>query len=397
MAINALLRIWELNNSHVLCKIRFGFCMNDARICVFEPDEIEREILVGILSDDYNVEVVESDQQLLQSMSPEQPTLIILETLLPGPTGYELCTTLRQDYSHCIYSVVFLSAKTSVEERLRGLEAGADDYINKPYDILEISAKVRSAFDLLKTKVDLKEQLDYASQTAFHAMSAQSEMGIILKGVQNIIEANGFDCLCQAVFSCLNEFGLKSTLYYEDNGQPVFVASPGRSSSSIEQEIITVVRQSERIWTKGNRTIFTFGDTSLLILNMPEDQDKSGRLRDSMCFLMETFDVKTDGINKQQALVDAQNWQESVKEITILLEASSNELQESVHNSQNTIKEMLSAMDLLLPSLALEEDQEDRINHIFDSSAEQFNESNGSIEKAEAVFGDILQKLQSMQ
>ncbi len=371
--------------------------MNECRICIVEADEIEQELLSGILSDDYKVEVFNDGMAMIATLSPETPTLVILETLLPGPTGYEICKMIHDEYQHCVTSVIFLSSKTSVEERLKGLEAGADDYINKPYDILEISAKVSSAIDLLKSKVGLKEQLDYASQTAFQAMSAQSEMGIILKGVQGVIESESFDSLCSAVFACLAQFDLKCTLYYEVSGQPTFAASPGRTSSSIEQEIISRVRQSQRIWTKGHRAIFTFGDTSLLVLNMPEDQEKTGRLRDSLTFLMEAFDVKTDGLNKQQALVDAENWQQGVKDITVLLTKASSDLQESVNDSTRTIRQMMTDLDMLLPSLGLEEDQEARIHYITDNASEQFNSSLEVTEKTSDVFGTVLAKLQDMQ
>lgn len=371
--------------------------MSNARICIVEPDETERELLSGILEDDYTVETYTDGMDMLATLTPEVPTLVILETLLPGPTGYEICQMIHDEYTHCVTCVIFLSAKTSVDERIKGMDAGADDYINKPYDVLEIFAKVRSAIDILDSKVGLKQQLDYASQTAFQAMSAQSEMGIIMKGVQGVIEAHTFEELTDAVFTCLSEFEIKSTLYYEVALQPRFVASPGRASTSMEQEIITVVRKSQRIWTKGTRCIFTFGDTSLLVLNMPDDEEKAGRLRDSLCFLMEAFDVKTDAINKQQALVDAENWQQSVKEITLLLNKASKDLQQSVDGSTSTIRSMMSDLDMLLPSLGLEEDQENRIHYITDSSAEKFNEAIAQTEQTSRVFATVMNKLKKMQ
>lgn len=371
--------------------------MTSTRICILEPDEIERELISGIVSGEHEVEAFAEGGALFASMTPEKPTLVILEADLPGMSGYDICQTLKNDFSHCVTCVVFLSAKTSVEERLKGLEAGADDYINKPYDILEVSAKVRSSIDLLNSKVELKKQLDYASQTAFQAMSAQSEMGTVLKGVQELIHADNFESLAKSAFECLGQFGLVTTLYYEVAKAPVFVASPGRTASNIEKEIIGAVREKERIWTSGKRSIFTFGDTSLLVLNMPDDEDKAGRLRDSMCFLMETFDVKTDGLNKQQALVDAENWQASVKEITEILGKASTELQASVLNSANTLRQMMNDMDMLLPGLGLEEDQENRINHILDSAAEEFNKGLEQTDKTSDIFTQVMAKLKKMQ
>ena len=130
---------------------------------------------------------------------------------------------------------------------------------------------------------------------------------------------------------------------------------------------------------------------------MPEDQEKAGRLRDSLCFLMEAFDVKTDAINKQQALVDAENWQHSVKDITTLLSKASFDLQDSVSVSTSTICNMMQDLEMLLPSLGLEEDQENRIHHITDSSAEKFNHAIQQTEKTSNVFEAVMNKLKQMQ
>lgn len=371
--------------------------MSEARICIVEPDEIEQDLLHGMLEDDYPVEIYTSGEDMLKTLKPEQPTLVILETLLTGVTGYQICQTIKTDFAHCRTYIIFLSAKTSVEERIRGMEAGADDYINKPYDVVEVSRKVRSAMDILSSALDLQKQLDYASHTAFQAMSAQSEMGIIMRGVQAVIEASDNANLLQAMFSCLSEFSLKSTIYYEFQGKAEFVASAGRTSTSMEQEIITVVRQSERIWTRGQRCIFTFGNTSLLVLNMPEDEEKTGRLRDNLCFLMETFEVKVDALNKTQALVNAEQWQQSVKNITSLLHKASDELQHSVDGSSETIRNMMNDLGMLLPTLGLEEDQEERIHHIIDSAFDEFNQSLQRTEKTSLMFNKVMKELTKMQ
>ncbi|MCC2607073.1 response regulator transcription factor [Planctobacterium marinum] len=371
--------------------------MSQPRICIVEPDDIEQELLQGMLEDDYQVCVFSSGEEMLTTLTPDQPTLIILETLLPGPTGYEICRIVEKDFSHCFTYTIFLSAKTSVEERIRGMEAGADDYINKPYDVVEVARKVHAAMEMLCSTSGLKKQLDYASHTAFQAMSAQSEMGIIMRGVQDANKATHFGELSQAMFSCLAELSLKSTLYYEVQSKPRFEASAGRNSTSMEQEIITVVRRSERIWTRGSRCIFTFGDTSLLVLNMPDDEEKTGRLRDNLCFLMETFEVKVDALNQQQALTLARDWQHSVKEVTQLLNIASQDLQHSIDGSTKTIRNMMSDLEMLLPSLGLEEDQEERIHHIIDTAFDDYNHSLQKTEQTGLIFNKVMSKLKNMQ
>jgi DNA-binding response OmpR family regulator len=90
----------------------------------------------------YLVNLVTNGEEALSSESDVHYDLIILDILLPGLSGHEVCRQLREMHRHV--PILFLTALGSVEDRIQGLDLGADDYLTKPFDFRELEARVRA-------------------------------------------------------------------------------------------------------------------------------------------------------------------------------------------------------------------------------------------------------------
>lgn len=114
-----------------------------ARLVVVDGDEEARGLLSSLLgAEGYSVEAVASGEQLLAYLSSHTADLILLETVLPGTDGFELCRLLCSD--DAMPPVIFVSSKDSEVDRVVGLEMGADDYIVKPFSDRELVARVKA-------------------------------------------------------------------------------------------------------------------------------------------------------------------------------------------------------------------------------------------------------------
>ena len=117
-----------------------------ARVYLVEDDESIREMLrYYFRSVGYEVRAYESGEAMLeQEKGAPRPTLYILDIMLPGVDGLEILRWVRSDRETSGVPVIFLTARTSEIDRVAGLEAGADDYVVKPFGIMELQARVKA-------------------------------------------------------------------------------------------------------------------------------------------------------------------------------------------------------------------------------------------------------------
>ena len=91
----------------------------------------------------FRVAAASSGQEALDALGGKHPDLVLLDILMPGMDGYEVCRRIREDPGTAFLPVIMITA-SGEEEKIRALEAGADDFVNKPFDQAELLARVRS-------------------------------------------------------------------------------------------------------------------------------------------------------------------------------------------------------------------------------------------------------------
>jgi DNA-binding response OmpR family regulator len=114
-------------------------------VFVVEDDEdIARLISHNLRAAGFEVQSFVSGASVLTEASREMPALFLLDIMLPGTDGFELCRHIRQTPALSSTPIIFLTAKTAEADRVKGLELGGDDYITKPFSPRELVARVRS-------------------------------------------------------------------------------------------------------------------------------------------------------------------------------------------------------------------------------------------------------------
>jgi CheY-like chemotaxis protein len=103
------------------------------------------QFLGKLLSDNgYEVAVAQSGQQALNFIRKAEPDLILLDIMMPEMDGYTVCETIKADYSTRHIPVIFLTAKVDINDVVKGFETGGVDYVTKPFNSLELLARVRT-------------------------------------------------------------------------------------------------------------------------------------------------------------------------------------------------------------------------------------------------------------
>jgi len=126
-----------------------------ARILVVDDNPINVKLLKAKLSKDYYVVLEATNgEQALEISKKELPDLILLDVMMPEMDGFEVCTKLKEDQNTKHIPVIMVTALSDVQDRVRGLKSGADDFITKPINDIALFARVRS---LLRLKMIMDE------------------------------------------------------------------------------------------------------------------------------------------------------------------------------------------------------------------------------------------------
>ena len=113
-----------------------------ARILVVEDDDSLREVVaLGLQRDGYEVVEAGDGPAGLRLVSTDRPDLVLLDVMLPGLDGFEVCRAIRRE---SMVPVIMLTARSDTVDVVVGLESGADDYVTKPFEFPELLARIRS-------------------------------------------------------------------------------------------------------------------------------------------------------------------------------------------------------------------------------------------------------------
>jgi len=130
----------------------------EAMILIVDDTETFIDIVIETLGNQYQFCVCTSGEHVLETAVAEQPDLILLDILMPGMDGYEVCQQLKANVSTKDIPVIFLTVKTDVEDERKGFALGAVDYITKPISPPILEARVKTQLEIRTARVALEEQ-----------------------------------------------------------------------------------------------------------------------------------------------------------------------------------------------------------------------------------------------
>jgi DNA-binding response OmpR family regulator len=134
-----------------------------ARIIVLEDDaDISKLLKLNLESAGFEVRSFASAHGLLSAATAEKPVLFLLDIMVPGGSGFDICKAIRQSAVLQDVPVIFLTAKSSEQDKVTGLELGADDYITKPFGARELVARIKAV--LRRFEQPLHPQIIHAGE-----------------------------------------------------------------------------------------------------------------------------------------------------------------------------------------------------------------------------------------
>ncbi|CAD5379290.1 Two-component system response regulator [Pseudomonas sp. OF001] len=141
-----------------------------------EPSNLQ--VLRHILQDSYRLLFARDGDKAIELAGREQPDLILLDVMMPGMTGYQVCRALKRDPATRAIPVIFVTALTDTDDEAEGFEAGAVDYITKPVSPLIVKARIRTHLSLVRVDELRETRLQIVQRLGMAAEYKDNETGL---------------------------------------------------------------------------------------------------------------------------------------------------------------------------------------------------------------------------
>ena len=118
--------------------------LSECIVLIVDDTEANVDILVDALGDEYDVAVAMDGESALEIVADDKPDLILLDIMMPGMSGFEVCEKLKADDGTRDIPVMFLTGKTDTADKVKAMAMGAVDFITKPINIPDIQKRVKN-------------------------------------------------------------------------------------------------------------------------------------------------------------------------------------------------------------------------------------------------------------
>ncbi len=305
------------------------------KMMIVDDEPANCKLLEVALGSQYETITCRSGQECLDQLETHQPEIILLDVMMPGLNGYEVCSRIKENGQTAHIPVVFVSALDTLDDRLSGYNAGGDDYIGKPVDLSILLKKLELIITHKQSKQQLENDVEEMQSGFMSALNAGEEFGQVTHFVEQCLQAQNYEQLFHAIFESMSSFNLSTAAQIRYDDQIITLNSDGEDSP-LEKELILKAQFNGQILEFGSRIFISFAHFSLLIKNSPTDNpERIERLKEHLVAIAKVCNHRIKSISTENNL-------QSHKDIALLFQESTLSLESLNNNLETQIKKALS-------------------------------------------------------
>ena len=318
------------------------------------PEDIQ--FVMENLKNDYAVLVATDGKKAIEIAEKEpRPDVILMDVMMPEMNGYDTCRMLKMTPATSDIAIIFVSARDTVEEKLAGYDAGGNDYLIKPVQPVELLEKIRMSIEQQEARKQHAEVASTAFETAMTALSSAGEQGVVIQFLRDIIAVNDIAELGNVIIDSMKTFSLNVSCRLQSVSTSINASSVS-PIPPLEAELLERTQMNQRIMEFGSRTIMKYGGVTLLIKNMPEEEEKRGRYRDHIAILLEAADEKLCTLKSGLIVQDIYKTMKNIEAMKDSHKAS----------EQKLLTDMLEKLEKSFDTWELTEPQENRLTQLYE-------------------------------
>ncbi|MBF0265125.1 MAG: response regulator [Gammaproteobacteria bacterium] len=364
-------------------------------IMIVDDEPANCKLLEQALSSNYETIICPDGEICLEKAPISKPDLILLDVMMPGKNGHEVCEQLRLDSETTNIPVIFISALDTLEDRIKGYDAGGDDYLGKPVHLPELYRKIEIVLKNQIENNEIKKIAEEAQAACMTALTLGSESARVSEFVNKTLTMGSIDDICKLFFDTMKAFGLKSVVQLRLNDEIITINSDWQSLP-LEHELMVKAHTEGRIIALGKRLFFNYQNCSVLVKNTPIDKEEVyGRIKDNIIVLAEAMNSRVIYLNTELNLKKQLDVNHLYKDTAKAVELIQQQLEYSTSETISIAQKMVHDIEEKLVFLGLEEDQEHALLDILDVSTKQLVDlTEGNKEKINTAFTDVISTME---
>lgn len=370
------------------------------RIYAVDDDQVFLTTLEAMLHDcEFQFDTNGTDT--IAQLEANTPDIVFLDLQMPDTNGYEICQKIRAHAQLSTLPVLFISASNALEDKVKSLEAGADDFLTKPIEPELLTAKVRLMTHTHATLQSIKTDQEAAQKVAIEAMRGSSEIGQAMQFIERCQVLNNEHDIARELINIAQFYGLNAVVGIRLEHGWLCLKQEGMAAP-IEQEVIEQAHSKGRIIDFGARTQINYDHIAILIKNMPiDDPERYGRVKDLLPPILSALNVRLTGLLETKAILEQTELvARSINAVQPTLETLSQEISSLTDANKHNISNLLADMAMRLPRMSLEDDQEEFIMTALENTsdlAEELKQEGLTIQESMSTIANVLGGLLSRQ
>lgn len=364
------------------------------KLIIVDDDAILVDIVSQSLKRDFDFVHAEDGASCRRHLATAQPDAILLDIELPDIDGYQLCRDIRATTETSDIPIIMISAHDTLQDRITGYEAGADDYVTKPFTPEELHYKLKAALKRHHDTLNARNDYRFAFDTAMTAMSSSGEIGIVLNFLRSCFSSVTTRDLASLILQSCDEYGLRATTQLRTDHHVETLSNQG-PVSNLEQEVIRRLASTDRIFDFGPRTVISFPRVSVLIKNMPlDDEARYGRIKDNIALLVEGADARAEILEvEQQAREQHKALRDLIKQTGEALGEMRSGYKMQRKAAVDIVDKLLRDLEASFLSLGLTEEQETKVMGMANNALNSLLELQDASRTSDRIIETLLTRL----
>lgn len=349
------------------------FCVSTSRlgrVLVVDDNMISIESARQALQAHFEVDTADSGEACLEKLAAggNLPDLILLDIEMGGIDGFETCRKLREVHDT---PVIFVTSHDDLPECIKAFDSGGDDFLVKPFDPDVMLRKAQRIVQHQAVRKSLAAEKESLSSMAMGFLRNLGDTGVLLAFMRSSLGLSDYEELAKRLLEATANYGVRCHVQVRHDGGRCTL-TPNGNASPLEESVLEKSATMGRIFQFSRRLVVNYDAVSILILDLPDNEEEHGKLRDNIAILAETAEAiaETIGMRKESAL-RAEALQTAISETAETVESVRQIYAAQQTDTRLSLESMIEDVEKSYFNLGLTELQEARVSNILRDGADR--------------------------